>query len=218
MTNSVLAQPLGILGGTFDPIHFGHLRLAIELCEAVQLERVHIIPSYQSHYRATPLANPHARLTMIKAAIINQPRLIADEREIQRGGISYTIDSLTELRNEFPGTPLCLLLGIDAFLGLPSWKRSREILNYAHIIVAQRPNYQLPLAGAVNQLYATHGTHDYSALHTQLSGKILFCPITALDISATKIRTMIQGGRNPTYLLPDQVYQYILKHKIYNPD
>lgn len=209
-------KALGILGGTFDPIHLGHLRMAIELHEAIGLSKVHIIPCYQPVHRKMPVATPEQRLQMVECAVAKEPALFADAREIKRKTPSYTIDTLLELRAELPHTPLCLLVGIDAFLGFPSWNRWKEILEMAHIIIAHRPQYQIPSTGVVAELIKTRLQKDISYIHEQMAGGILLHPITALDISATDIRKQIAMGRNPRYLLPDGVYDYIKEHGTYS--
>ena len=145
-------KAIGILGGTFDPIHLGHLRMAIELYDVLDLAKVHIIPCFQPVHRKQPVASPEQRLAMVKCAVQDEPALFADDREIRRKNPSYMIDTLLELRAEMPGTPLALMVGIDAFLGFTSWHRWREILEQAHIIVAHRPHYHLPSAGIIADL------------------------------------------------------------------
>jgi len=208
-------KAIGILGGTFDPIHLGHLRMAIELYEALDLARVNITPTFKPMYRKQPVASPAQRLEMVKCAVADEPALFADDREIRRNGITYTIDTLLEMRAEIPETPLCLLVGIDAFLGFPSWHRWTEILDHAHIIVAHRPHYHLPHAGIIADLIQSHLQKEISFIHENISGGILLRPITALEISATDIRKQIAMGRNPRYLLPDGVYDYIKQHGTY---
>lgn len=208
-------KAIGILGGTFDPIHFGHLRMALELYEALELANVHVIPTHQPLYRKKPIASPEERLAMVKCAIADEPELIADDREIRRRGPSYTIDTLLEMRAELGHIPLCLLIGIDAFLGFSSWHRSKEILDYAHLIVAHRPPYQLPSEGILSDLIKERQQHNIAYIHEHLSGGILLHPITALEISATDIRQQIAMNKNPRYLLPDNVYDYIKTHDTY---
>jgi nicotinate-nucleotide adenylyltransferase len=209
-------KAIGILGGTFDPIHIGHLRMALEVTETLKLESVHLIPSYQPMYRATPVATPLQRLQMVEHAIIQEPKLIADDREIRRGGATYTIDTLIEMRNAIPDTPLCLLIGIDAFLDLPNWHRFQEIFSYAHIVVAYRPLYQLPKTGIVADLIEKYRQHNLTSVHQTLAGSLLFCTMTQLEISATNIRKQFELGNNPRYLIPDRVYDYIQAQHIYN--
>lgn len=209
-------KAIGILGGTFDPIHLGHLRMALELYEALDLAKVHIMPCFQPVHRKIPTATPEQRIAMVKCAVNGEEALYADDREIRRKGPTYTIDTLLEMRAEMPDTPLCLLVGIDAFLGFPSWNRWTEILNYAHLIVAHRPQYQLPQNGIMADLMKERLQHEIAYIHENLAGGILFRPITALEISATDIRKQIAMGRNPRYLLPDGVYDYIKQQGTYS--
>ncbi len=207
---------LGILGGTFDPIHFGHLRMALELYEVLNLMKVHIVPCYQPVHRKMPAATPDQRLAMVQCAIASEPALFADDREIRRQKPSYTIDTLLELRKEMPNTPLCLLVGIDAFLGFTSWNRWEEILDNAHIIVAHRPQYHLPANGLIAELMKERLQSEMAYIHENMAGGILFRPITSLEISASDIRKQIAMGRNPRYLLPNGVYEYIKQHGTYS--
>jgi nicotinate-nucleotide adenylyltransferase len=208
-------KAIGILGGTFDPIHFGHLRVALELRDTLDLARVHLTPTSLPMYRKQPVATPEQRFAMVERAVAGEPALLADDREIRRKGPSYSIDTLIELRQEMPDTPLCLMMGIDAFLGLPSWQRWQEILDYAHIVIAHRPHYRMPQTGIVADLIKNRSQTDITFLHENLAGGILLRPTTALEISATDIRKQIAMGRNPRYLLPDSVYEYIKQQGIY---
>lgn len=211
-----LEQPIGILGGTFDPIHMGHLRMAVELHDALSLAKVHVIPCLKPVHRKLPVASAEHRMEMVKCAVANEPTLIADNREIRRKGPSYMIDTLLDMRKEMPNTPLCLLVGIDAFLGFASWHRYNDMLDVAHIVIAHRPQYQLPATGVIADLVKHKRQTDTSYIHHHLAGGLLLWPITALDISATDIRKQIAMGKNPRYLLPDNVYQYIKQHGVYN--
>jgi nicotinate-nucleotide adenylyltransferase len=208
-------KAIGILGGTFDPIHHGHLRMALELYESLDLSKVHLVPTNQPMYRKEPMASPRDRLAMVKCAVDGEPELIADDREIRRAGPTYTIDTLLDMRKEMGDIPLCLLIGIDAFLGFPGWHRADEILDHAHLIVAYRPQYHLPDEGIIAQLLKERLQHETAFIHENLSGGILLRPITALEISATDIRKQIAMEKNPRYLLPDKVYDYIKTHGTY---
>jgi nicotinate-nucleotide adenylyltransferase len=211
-----LNKPIGILGGTFDPIHHGHLRLALELYEDLDLQNVHIVPCFQPVHRKQPNASPEARLAMIKCAVAKQSELVADDREIRRHNPSYMIDTILSFREEMPNTPLCLLLGIDAFLGFPSWHRWKDILEHTHLVIAHRPQYNLPATGTIAKLLNERLQKEVSYLHQNLSGGILLRPITPLEISASDIRKLIAMGRNPRYLLPDSVYDHIKQHGTYS--
>src|SRR5204863_186003 len=131
--------PIGIFGGTFDPIHYGHLRTAFELWQTLKLAEVRFMPSGNPPHRVRTLADAALRVQMVRVAVADQPAFIVDDREVRRAGASYTFDTLTELRRENPERSLCLLLGMDAFLGLPSWHRWRELFELAHVVVAHRP-------------------------------------------------------------------------------
>ncbi|MDE2091584.1 MAG: nicotinate-nucleotide adenylyltransferase, partial [Gammaproteobacteria bacterium] len=136
-------RKIGIFGGSFDPIHFGHLRPVLEILDALSLDEIRFIPSGQPPHRQAPMATASLRLQMVKAAVAMEPRFIVDEREIERDAPSYTVDTLTELRQEFSGEALVLLVGMDAFLGLPGWYQWRRIFQCAHVIVAHRPGWVL---------------------------------------------------------------------------
>lgn len=211
-----IQQAIGILGGTFDPIHFGHLRTALELYEAHELAEVRLIPCYQPVHRKLPVASPEHRLAMVRTAIADEPALTVDDSEIERKGPSYTIDTLETLHQRLSNTPLCLIMGIDALLGFPSWHRWEDILKLAHLIVAHRPQYHLPKAGIVADLLKQRLKHHSSALHECLAGNIVLHPVTPLEISATDIRKQIAAGQNPRYLLPEAVYEYISQHGVYS--
>lgn len=209
-------KAIGILGGTFDPIHVGHLRMAIELCDSLDLAKVHVVPCYQPVHRKTPIASPEQRFAMVECAVADEACLFADAREIRRKTPSYTIDTLRELRKEMPGTPLCLLLGIDAFLGFPSWNNWEAILEHAHLVIAHRPQYHLPTTGIIADLIKERLQQEIGIIHENLAGGILLRPITSLEISASDIRKQIAMGKNPRYLLPDNVYHYIKEHGTYS--
>lgn len=211
-----LQPAIGILGGTFDPIHFGHLRTALELQQTLNLAEVRLIPCYQPVHRKSPIASPEQRLAMVSKAIENEPTLRVDKCEIQRKGPSYMIDTLETLHKKLPHTPLCLIMGIDALLNFTSWHRWEDILKRSHLVVAHRPQYHLPHTGIIADLLKERLTSTPESLHECLAGKIYLHPVTPLEISATDIRKQIAMGRNPRFLLPDNVYKYIQQHGVYS--
>lgn len=213
---SYLTQPIGILGGTFDPVHFGHLRMALELQQAYNLAEVRFIPCWQPVHRTSPIATPEQRLAMLACAIANESTLKVDDCEVQRKGPSYMIETIEALREKLPNTPLCLILGVDAWSEFATWQRYETILRLSHLIIAQRPSYPLPETGAVAALLQQHLKQDTSTLRKSLGGNIMLRPVTSLEISATAIRNQIAQDQDPRYLLPDSVYDYIVKHRIYN--
>jgi len=208
---------IGVLGGTFDPVHFGHLRSALELLESLALAEVRLIPCGHPPHRQPPVAPAAARLAMLELAAAGQVGLRVDARELERPGPSYMVDTLAALRAEVGATPLCLILGADAFLGLPGWHRWQELTELAHLVVMHRPGWELDhaLAAPLAQLLALRRVHEAAALAAQPAGSILLAPVTPLDISATAIRAQIAAGRSPRYLLPDAVWDYIRSRGLY---
>lgn len=207
---------IGIFGGTFDPVHIGHLRPVLEVREDLALDEIRLLPCHVPPHRAAPVASPMQRLAMLEAAIQGEPGLKVDDRELRRAGPSYTVDTLTSLRAELgDDMPLCLLLGMDAFTGLNTWHRWREIITLAHIIVMHRPGSQPPAQGDVAALLAEHRTDNIALLRTHPAGHILLKEVTQLDISATHIRTLIKEGKSARYLMPDGVWEMIGREGFY---
>ena len=210
---------IGILGGTFNPLHLGHLRMAEELADAIGLEQVRFMPAAHPPHRAEPEVSSAHRVAMVQLGIAGNPRFVLDTRELERSGHSYTIDSLISLRTELgEQVSLCWLLGSDAFLGLSSWHRWQELLEYCHLIVAYRPGpaeIHADLSPELRSLLGKRQTHDTARLHQKPAGHIYLQDITALDISATHIRATLEQGLSVRYLLPDNVLAYINQHKLY---
>jgi nicotinate-nucleotide adenylyltransferase len=208
-------QPIGLFGGTFDPLHYGHLRTAFELWQALQLGEVRFMPTGSPPHRDQPLAPAHLRLEMVKAAIADQPAFVIDDREVRRSGVSYSVDTLTELRAEYPQRSLCLLLGMDAFLGLPNWHRWRELLDLGHIVVAHRPGWRAPTMGPLGEIMVDRGTGNIRDLHQQHAGRIYVHAVTQLEISSTELRQLIAQGRDPRYIVPEEVRRIIRETRCY---
>ncbi len=211
-------EAVGIFGGTFDPVHFGHLRPALELYEQLNLQRMVMLPCSTPAHRPQPLASVEQRLSMLHLAVENEPRLEVDLRELKRGGTSYMIDTLESLRKEVGRKPLCLCLGLDAFLGLPSWHRWQDLLDLAHIVVAHRPGWVLDMEAIAPELQRLMAVHLHDSDVTQCerpAGAIVLQPVTQLAISATEIRERIAAGGSARYLMPERVWDYIQKEKLY---
>ncbi len=206
---------IGILGGSFDPIHFGHLRLAVEVQQALQLSELHLIPAGQPPHRSPPAASAGQRLSMVKAAIKGVPGLRADDRELRRGGPSYTVDTLLSLRAELGAAPLCLIVGMDAFLKLNTWHRWQELVGLAHVVVAHRPGWTGEPEGEIRQLLTERRVDDPKRLTTSSAGGIFLCPITQLDISSSQIRRLIAEQRSASFLLPESVLKIINTENLY---
>lgn len=213
------ATPLGILGGTFDPIHYGHLRMAEEARAALGLGRVRLIPAGQPPHREYPGTPAGARLAMVQLAASDCPHFEVDPAEVLSAAPSYTVPTLERLRAEV-GTsrPLVLLMGADAFLGLPSWHRWQELFALAHIGVATRPGHALDEDALPTALLAEF-RHRFCAHTTDLAskpgGQICTFSMTPLAISATAIRASLAHGGSPRFLLPDAVLNYIQNHHLY---
>ena len=208
-------RKIGIFGGTFDPIHFGHLRPALEILDALFLDEIHFIPAGQPPHRRAPGAPAALRLEMVQAAVAGDARLRVDERELRRAAPSYTVDTLAGLRAEYPGALLALIVGMDAFLGLPGWHRWRSIFDFAHVIVAHRPGWELHNDGVLGELVGQRRAESADALLQTTAGRILFQPVTQLEISSTRVRECIAAGGDIRYLVPDAVRELIRKSDCY---
>ncbi len=209
--------PVGLLGGTFDPIHHAHLRLAHEAQAVCGLDHVRFVPSATPPHRDTPGATAEQRLAMVELAIADHPGFVADRRELDRTQPSYTIHTLESLRTEFGAArPICLLLGADAFRLLETWHRWRDLFAFAHLVVAHRPGFDPePDTAALAEEYRRRVADGPAALARQPAGSILPLTITPLDISASAIRAERSAGGSPRYLLPDSVLGYIESHHLY---
>ena len=208
-------KPIGVFGGTFDPVHYGHLRSAFEMLQALEFAEVRFVPCGDPPHRGVTYANAQQRYRLVECAIEGQPGFVADDRELRRDGPSYTIDTLESLRTEFPGRSIGLIVGMDAFLGLSDWYRWDEILDVAHIVVAHRPGWKAPDIGALGEMITEHGTHRVDDLHNATHGRIHIHAVTQLEIASTEIRELIAAGRDPRFLMPDEVRDAILEMKIY---
>ncbi|WP_435627862.1 nicotinate-nucleotide adenylyltransferase [Candidatus Ferrigenium straubiae] len=214
--------PIGVLGGTFDPIHFGHLRLAEEMLELAHFREIRFIPAGTPPHRGKPQVSAQHRSAMVRLAITGQPAFVLDEREVNRTTPCYTVDTLRELRAEL-GTaqPLCLLMGGDAFLQLHTWHEWEQLFELAHIVVGYRPGFTLEerIHGALPELQRHYQRRlcTENVLAQQPCGGIAELAIPKLEISATDIRRRVAEGRTIRYLLPDAVAGYIHQHHLYQP-
>ncbi len=208
---------LGIFGGTFDPIHYGHLRTAFELLQALRFDEVCFVPSGDPPHRGQTYADAELRLEMVKVATQGQQGFSVDDRELRRDGPSYTIHTLATIREERPNVSLGLIVGMDAFLGLTSWHRWEEILDLAHIVVAHRPGWHIPDVGDLGELISTRGTKRVEDMHESRHGNVFVHAVTQLEIASTEIRDLIAAGRDPRFLMPDAVRAVILDSSCYAP-
>lgn len=204
-------NPIGILGGTFDPVHNGHLRLAIEMRVALGLSSVKLIPALYPPLREAPGTSAPRRLKMIRAAIEGEDGLEVDDRELHREAPSYTVDTLRSLRHEVGDIPICLIVGMDAFCRFDRWHEWTRLSELAHIAVAQRPGSASPKSGAVAELMKSRGVDDPARLRECEAGHVIVQNIPALDISATRIRALLEAGESIRYLVPDPVNDILKK-------
>lgn len=209
---------IGLLGGTFNPIHFGHLRIAEELATALKMDEVKFIPSANPPHKDSITVSAELRSAMVKAAIADNPLFSLDGRELRRIGASYTIDTLISLRESLgKDTSLCLIMGSDAFITLNTWHRWQELLDYAHIVLVQRPSAepQEAFPSELEVLMQEHYTDQHADLNNESAGYIMMQATTMQTISSTYIRRLLQEEKSVRYLVPDAVSQYISKHKLY---
>lgn len=194
-------KPLAIFGGTFDPVHLGHLSVAWEASELLDAE-VRLMPASVPPHRDAPVASAAQRVAILRAALQGQSRLTLDTRELDRAGPSYTIDTLRELRAEQGERPLVLLIGADAFVNLATWHRWRELFEVTHIGVLSRPGVSASLPDELERELTGRRVADATSLRSLPAGKVVELAVTPLEISATRIRELLAAGRDPRYLLP----------------
>lgn len=211
----MMRKCIGIFGGTFDPIHIGHLRLALELKQQLALDEMHLLPCYLPPHRAAPGASAGQRVDMLQLALHSCPELQIDKRELQRDKPSYTLDTLREIRAEQGGqTSLSLCMGMDSFCTLDTWYEWQQLIRLAHIVVVERPGYELPAVGRVAELVRRHSA-DVAAIKTAAMGAVVIVAPRLLPVSATDIRAQLKTGQSPQFLLPDAVLEYIHAQQLY---
>lgn len=207
---------IGIFGGTFDPVHFGHLRAALDCQQGLGLTEVRLLPLSFAVHRPQPIARPELRLAMLRAAIVPEPTLAVDDRELRRGGPSYTVETLHSLRDELGrGLSICLMIGADSFNGFLDWHRPLDLLDLAHLVIMQRPGAPMARDPALRTLVRERRAEQVDALRQAPSGRILFQTVTQLDISSTRIRRLIAGGESPRFLLPEAVIDVLAQEDCY---
>ena len=206
---------IGILGGTFDPVHCGHLRLALEIREQLSLDCVRLLPAPNPRLRETPRADASLRLELLAAAVDGEPGLEVDARELGRDGPTVTVETLESFRQEFSGEVLVFILGMDSFRSLDRWHRWQDLLDLAHLVVAHRPGGSLPGPGPIADLLEQRRCVDVATLKAEPAGRIMICEPPLLDISATRVRSLIAEGRSIRFLVPDQVIESMNRTRCY---
>ncbi|MDN5865115.1 MAG: nicotinate-nucleotide adenylyltransferase [Gammaproteobacteria bacterium] len=209
---------IGFFGGTFDPIHFGHLRPALELRDVLGLDEVLFVPCRVPPHRVHPRASPEVRAGMVERAIAGVPGFTLDRRELDRDGPSFTVDSLADLHDERPGAQLLLLLGMDAFLGLGGWHRPERVFELAHLVVTHRPGWKRDEQGGREALIHGRICRRPEELAAEPVGKVLFVEVTQLEISATAVRVSAAANGDVRYLVPEVVREFIEETGCYQND
>lgn len=214
---------IGLLGGTFNPIHFGHLRMAQELADTLNFNEVRFIPAANPPHKSAPAVSAEHRAAMVRLSLADNPTFTFDDRELLRTGASYTIDTLNSLRDELGSeVSLVLIMGSDAFTKFNTWHRWEEIIQLCHITLVQRP---LPLKNSnhakeilsepLETFLHNHYTENSNDLHDSPAGFVNMQQVTALDISSTAIRHALQQKKSARYLMPENVIHYINTHELY---
>lgn len=216
-TATATAPRIGMLGGTFDPVHLGHLRSAVELYEHLALDRLHMIPAPQPPLRGRPQVAAEARLSLLEVGIGDTPGLVADGRELKRAGPSYSADTLAELRDEYGAQArIVMTLGEDAFSRLADWHAPERLFALAHIVVIARPGYSAVRSSRLEELIGQREVADASALMQAPYGGLLRVTLPSrMAISATEIRRRLQQGESVRYLLPEAVERAAVARRLY---
>ena len=208
-------EPLALLGGTFDPVHFAHLRCAEEVREKLGLDSLYLLPAGSPPHRAAPQATRQQRLKMLQLALTEFPRLQIDPCELDRDGPSYMVNTLQEKRDENPDRPVILVIGQDAANQLSGWHHWQELFVLAHIVIMTRPgavaDYRQELAKQIQQ----RSCADAQSLFRSESGRVLSLQVAAIDICATTIKSLLRLGRSPQVMLPAPVLDYISAQGLY---
>lgn len=222
----MLLPPIGIFGGTFNPVHHGHLRSALDIGQHINLQEVLLMPTFMSphklinpqHDQISHDKNSQHRLAMLNAATSYCPGLNVSDYELKRAQVSYTINTVEHFRQQFPDSPLCFLMGMDSFAHFTSWHRWQDIIKQCHIVVSHRPGYTIDAQSEISALLAKYQTTSVSRLHASLGGTIYVHHENPLAISSSIIRRLIQTHQPITYLTPTCVEDYINQHQLYRAE
>jgi nicotinate-nucleotide adenylyltransferase len=208
-------HPVGLFGGTFDPVHFGHLRAAFEAMEMLGVGDFRLLPAGRPPHRASTFASAGHRLAMLKLAVSGQRGFSVDDREIRREGLSWMVDTLAEIRKEEGDSPLLLLIGQDAANALDSWHEWRRLFELTHFVVMRRPETGSRYSDTLREHMQRRRTENPGKLKLKPAGMVLHLEVTQLDISSTAIRGLLAKGRSPEFLMPDSVIEYIRDNRLY---
>ena len=210
-----MKTPIGLFGGTFNPVHHGHLRSALDICQTLSLRHVTMIPNFVSPHKQDGKVPAEHRLAMLKLATQDCQQLEISDIEINSPRISYTADTINHFRDNYPEYPLCFLMGMDSFVNFTTWHRWQEILKHCHLIVSQRPGYNIENNDDVRKLLEQHETKSIEDLSDSLGGRIYIHHAFPLAISSSQMRQAISDNHPITFLTPPAVEAYITKHQLY---
>ncbi|MDU0355461.1 nicotinate-nucleotide adenylyltransferase [Paraglaciecola aquimarina] len=216
----MLRAPLGIFGGTFDPIHSGHIYPTIQAAKLTQIEKIAMIPCYIPTHKSSASVTSQHRLNMIELVCQQHDIFYADARDINRGVPTYSVDTLNELRAERPNTPLCFFIGTDSLVNLFTWHKWQEILSLCHFVVCHRHNDEpttVAQDSALQAILAKHQTSQYLDLHTKLAGHIFIADTERLTVSSSQLREQLKMNTKVEKFIPSNVLNYIHQHKLYQP-
>ncbi len=209
-------HPIGLFGGTFDPIHRGHIKIADELVKKLKLHTMHFIPNKDPIYRQKPTAHAEHRLAMVRIATMQNPQFIVNDVEIYRSGPTYSIDTIKAIREKIPQHPLCLILGKDAFTHMNHWYQWESIPKLVHLVIINRPGVPLSCEPWMESLLKKHEVCDMQKLHLKPGGYILQQDIKPITISATEIRKKLKKGEKNLEDMDPKVLRYIMQHHLYH--
>ena len=211
-----MKKPVGILGGTFDPIHLGHIKIAEFILQKCALQKIIFIPCNIPAHRHKPVATPEQRLAMIKLAIEKHPNFILDDREIKRAGKSFMLNTLKSLKQDYPENPLILIMGFDTFVQFNTWYQWEKLMDYTHLVVINRPGVKIELPIVIKNLLQNIEVFDPQVLTTKQNGLIYQSHIDPIPVSATQIRQQLHNNQTPIDTLPENVYNYIRNKRLYH--
>ena len=213
--NPALTAPIGVYGGTFDPVHEAHLRTAMEVAVALDVVDFRMVPAGIPPHRASPFASAADRVAMLRLAIRECPALSVDEREVRRAGPSWMVTTLESLRAENPHAPLLLVIGQDAANGLDRWHEWRKLFAYAHLVVMTRPGEIPEYHGELKEELAPRLTANPADLRLAARGRVYIQPVSPMNTSSTGIRASLKAGTPTVKGLPPAVFDYIMRHQLY---
>jgi nicotinate-nucleotide adenylyltransferase len=208
-------EPMALFGGTFDPVHYGHLRCADEVRRKLGLNNLYLLPAGTPPHRDTPFATVEQRLEMLQLARLEFPQLLIDDRETRRSGPSYMVDTLTEIRSSLENRPLLLLIGQDAANLLHTWFQWERLFELAHIVILTRPGAPTRYPPELAKQVQLRSGSDIQELIKTEAGIVLHLEVESIDVSATGIKRILRSGGSPESMLPAAVLEYINKNRLY---